>query len=305
MPTQLERETYVGEIIDAISEANVDIDCNDPGCPDVYITDDIPEVAVACYKPADEETPLPCILIETEAVDHAIKTGKPYNLVDPIIHERRHFKQDCAGAGYDDTLVPPTSAIASLFHETDAYVYTAACMAKLHAKKSTQWMTEIDEKQKTVGQGFLNFQTYIEKMGNPQQSPEQILARMLLVNTGGYFPKDQMFLDLEHKLWQLEEAHKLVRQHGKVGVPSTNWIAVCSLDDPKPYELHPYYKTTDVFSGDDGSFDWVQSEDLIPSVLGKECMKDYEGIMQKILMQHAALQSAIRLRLDQFHLVKE
>ncbi|MFK7839931.1 MAG: hypothetical protein AB8B83_06325 [Bdellovibrionales bacterium] len=302
MPTSRERENYTNEIIEAIAESGVDSDDNDPGYPDVFITDDIPENSVAVFKRPDEVTSEPFMAIGIEAIDAALATGKPFNLVDPIIHERRHFKQYCAGAGIQETMLPHVSALVSLFDETDAYVYTASRMAGLYAKPETRWMTEIADDQKEIGQGYLNFETYLEKMEGSERSPEQILARMLLFYTRGHFPLDQMCLDLKHKLWQLEEAHKLVTGYGEVGIPAKNWLAQPNLEGWEPFELHSYYKATDMFADDDGAFDWVHDENLMQSVLKPDCIDDYEQIMRQIRSRHAQLQGAIRLRHDVDHI---
>lgn len=263
-------DEYLQNIVSKLHYSKADQDRNDPGYPDLYISNDLPQGVIAQYTPSGKQGDMPLIRINSKAVESSLRSECPFDLVNALIHERRHFKQDSVGVLDKDELPPPQSSRRLLLSETDAFAYTTAVIDKLASDPNTQWLVRHDTTRAPTM--ALNAQDVFGQARGQGLEPGQAVARTLLFGTNGDFARQYLATDLAHKIQQVEGIKDSINSGaGKVTIPVGSWMANAKKGlSSENYQACPeYYQQTLFFADQNQGHEWIAKDRFLENALGQ------------------------------------
>ena len=279
---QIEMQTYFQSVLDALDESGADIDENDPGYPDYVLTNSLPDGAYAEYRPPNPEAPHGRIVVSMQMLEHSLQTQEPFELVNALVHERRHFKQDCAGALDKESLPPPASTRNVVLQEVDAFTYTAGVIDKLEQDEKTQWLTARENAPMSM---LVLAQMAYGQAKEAGLDPDLTLARTLM-----YAPEVDFIWEYTNPELLGKLAHVQAYADGGPQLSSLSkfvWPQNLGKPDSDP-GIHEFYRQSRFFEDDEGNHEWLMKDSFLPGVMGKHA-EAFKAILADIQETHARI----------------
>lgn len=287
---QQQMNEYLQEILSAVYESGADLGKDDPGYPEIVITDQLPEGVGAQYQPEDPHNAEVKIFVQVDAVRRAMKSNKPFELVNSFVHERRHFKQDCADALDKDALPPPKSLLMTIVQEVDAYAYTAGVMDKLAKNECFAWLVVRDETHPTLS---ASAQEIYEQGKQQGMDGGKAVARTLLYGTQGGFAWQYVSHDLNSKHAQLVDLRSVINEKDvkKLCVPANSWLMKMQ-EEVSENSIPSFLQETGFLANDDGTHDWLMDNGFVAEVL-ETYAQESDKMLDSLREVHAQIASVL------------
>lgn len=279
-----ESNVYLQNVMNALHNSGADQDESDPGYPGVIITNRLPENVAAQYE--SKENIRGKIFVSSNCLFNAMQTQMPFELVDSLVHERRHFKQDVAGVLDKNILAPPASSRRVILAEADAFAYTTNVMAKLKGCADTAWLTLRDPASQSSS---AQAQAIHEQATSQALEGGATVAKSLMFGSEGGFAMQYLHEELDFKLKQLQNLQRLVSSHdvNKLTLSLGRWIV--AMGEQQEIEQVPeYYKQTGFFADEHGNHEWIAQENFFEWVL-EEHFAVFQEMLEAVREQYKAI----------------